>query len=386
MTFFRWKLYHYSLPLTEPLSLLGHEMRVRTGLILKLDGENGRNSVDKKIGEGEIAPLPGIHPETLSEAENQIQNYLSCKFHKASSSANLFGSVKFGLDMALRTMFLSSKDYEFNNSKQISDVGKKSEECGYNNSKFGISKQIIPVNGLAVGSGIELKLECEELRNHGFKAVKLKVGQLTILQDIERVRQARKILGDDIALRLDANRAWNWDEAIEFAESVKDFNIEYCEEPLIDNNKLEQLHQQTGMPLALDETLWHAPIPDPDFPATNISLSGIKVLILKPGILGGWENTKMWIEHAQKNGLHCVLSSCFESGMGLNWIAYMSNNLLLEQFPAGLDTSKWFEQDLIEPRFLLQNGNYIFPESWPLSKDIFLEKIADGTCEIGDLE
>jgi len=59
---------------------------------------------------------------------------------------------------------------------------------------------------------------------------------------------------------------------------------------------------------------------------------------------------------------------------------------LPEQFPSGLDTSKWFEQDLIEPRFLLQNGNYIFPESWPVSKDTFLGKIADGTCEIGDIK
>ena len=209
---------------------------------------------------------------------------------------------------------------------------------------------------------------------------------MNIFQDIERVRLARQVLGNEITLCLDANRAWDWDEALEFAEVMQDYDIEYCEEPLIDSNKLEQLHQQTGMPLALDETLWRTPPPKPDLPAVNISLSGISTLILKPGILGGWDNTKMWIEHAQKNGLHCVLSSCFESGMGLNWIAFMAKNLLSEHFPAGLDTSKWFEQDLIEPRFLLQNGNYVFPDSWPLSKETFLKIIADGTCEIGDLE
>jgi O-succinylbenzoate synthase len=246
--------------------------------------------------------------------------------------------------------------------------------------------QIFPVNGLAVGSGTVLEMECEELRNGGFKAVKLKVGRLTILQDIERVRLARKILGDEIPLRLDANRAWEWDDAVKFAEAVQDFNIEYCEEPLLDSNKLEQLHLQTGMPLALDETLWYAPTPKADAPAKHVSLSGIRALILKPGILGGWNNTKMWIEHAQKYGIHCVLSSCFESGLGLNWIAFMANELLSEQFPAGLDTSKWFEQDLIEPRFLIQNGNYVFPDSWPKSKDTFLEIISEGTCEIGDLD
>jgi len=379
MSLCRWKLFHYSLPLTEPLCLLGHEMHGRTGLILRLHDENDGTSVGDNYGDGEIAPLAGMHPETLSEAETQIRDYLSGNSLPVTCSAALFGSVNFGLDMALRTMFQNPNVSKFHSFKETAGNDPKP-------SKIDFKGQIFPVNGLAVGSGTVLEMECEELRNGGFKAVKLKVGRLTILQDIERVRLARKILGDEIALRLDANRAWEWEDALKFAEAVQDFNIEYCEEPLLDSNKLEKLHLQTGMPLALDETLWYAPTPKSDTPAKHVSLSGIRALILKPSILGGWNNTKMWIEHAQKNGIHCVLSSCFESGLGLNWIAFMANELLSEQFPAGLDTSKWFEQDLIEPRFLIQNGNYVFPDSWPKSKDTFLEIISEGTCEIGDLD
>ena len=66
MSLFRWKLFHYSLPLTEPLYLLGHEMHDRTGLILRLHDENDGTSVGDNYGDGEIAPLPGMHPETLS--------------------------------------------------------------------------------------------------------------------------------------------------------------------------------------------------------------------------------------------------------------------------------------------------------------------------------
>jgi len=379
MSLCRWKLFHYSLPLTEPLYLLGHEMHEQTGLILRLHDENDGTSVGDNYGDGEIAPLPGMHPETLSEAETQIRDYLSGNSLPVTCSAALFGSVNFGLDMALRTMFQNPNVSKFHSFKETAGNDPKP-------SKIDFKGQIFPVNGLAVGSGTVLEMECEELRNGGFKAVKLKVGRLTILQDIERVRLARKILGDEIALRLDANRAWEWEDALKFAEAVQDFNIEYCEEPLLDSNKLEKLHLQTGMPLALDETLWYAPTPKSDTPAKHVSLSGIRALILKPSILGGWNNTKMWIEHAQKNGIHCVLSSCFESGLGLNWIAFMANELLSEKFPAGLDTSKWFEQDLIEPRFLIQNGNYVFPDSWPKSKDTFLEIISEGTCEIGGLD
>jgi O-succinylbenzoate synthase len=379
MSLCRWKLFHYSLPLTEPLYLHGHEMHERTGLILQLHDGNDGTSVGDNYGEGEISPLPGMQPETLSEAENQIGDYLSRNCLPVTCSTSLFRSVNFGLDMALRTMSQSPNVSKFHSLKESAGNDPKP-------LKIDFTGQIFPVNGLAIGSETVLEMECEELLNGGFKAVKLKVGQLTILKDIERVRLARKILGDEIALRLDANRAWEWEDALKFAEAVQDFNIEYCEEPLLDCNKLEQLHLQTGMPLALDETLWYAPTPNSDAPAKHVSLSGIRALILKPGILGGWNNTKMWIEHAQKNGIHCVLSSCFESGLGLNWIAFMANELLSEQFPAGLDTSKWFEQDLIEPRFLIQNGNYVFTDSWPKSKDTFLEIISEGTCEIGDLD
>jgi o-succinylbenzoic acid (OSB) synthetase len=353
MSLCRWKLFRYSLPLTEPLYLLGHEMHERTGLILRLHDENDGTSVGDNYGEGEITPLTGMHPETLSEAETQIRDYLSGNSLPVTCSVALFGSVNFGLDMALRTMFQNPNVSKFHSLKETAGNDHKP-------SKIDFKGQIFPVNGLAVGSGTVLEMECEELRNGGFKAVKLKVGRLTILQDIERVRLARKILGNEIALRLDANRAWEWEDALKFAEAVQDFNIEYCEEPLLDSNKLEKLHLQSGMPLALDETLWYAPTPKSDTPAKHVSLSGIRALILKPSILGGWNNTKMWIEHAQKNGIHCVLSSCFESGLGLNWIAFMANELLSEKFTAGLDTSKWFEQDLIEPRFLIQNGNYVF--------------------------
>ena len=74
-----------------------------------------------------------------------------------------------------------------------------------------------------------------------------------------------------------------------------------------------------------------------------------------------------------------VISSSFESGLGLNWLAFMAANLLKQQIPAGLDTAKWFKQDLIDPPFTLTNGNYVFPESWPRANLKHLQKIADGS-------
>ncbi len=356
-----WELFRYFLPLKEPLRMLGQVLNERGGLILRLSVKSLESSAAEIFGEGEIAPLPGLHPESLLQAESQIREYLSVNSIPTPYSEALFGSVRFGLDMALRTLIQSLQESAGRN---------------YMSEENDIYKKKIPVNGLTSASGKKLELECEHLRDAGFKTIKIKVGRQTVLEDIERVKIARKIMGDDISLRLDANRAWEWEEALEFANTVKDFRIEYCEEPLREFQKLEELHQQTEMPLALDETLWGNPNP------LTLPKNGIRTLILKPGIIGACESTKLWTAYAEQNEMDVVLSSSFESGLGLHWLAFTSAKLLRKQPAAGLDTAKFFKHDLIDPAFKLTNGSYVFPATRPRANAKYLQKIAEGNSKI----
>ena len=361
MTSYRWELFRYTLQLKEPLRMLGQVLNERGGLILRFSEIYRRSSPVDIFGEGEITPLPGLHLESLSQAESQIREYLSANLKPTPHSETLFPSVRFGLDMALRTLVQSQQEALGRNYLSVE------------NGNF--IKQI-PVNGLTSATGKKLELECEQLQNAGFKTIKIKVGRQTVQEDIERVRSARKILTEGISLRLDANRAWEWEEALVFAHAVKDCRIEYCEEPLRDFQRLEELHQQTEIPLALDETLW--PNPNPH----SLAKKGIRTLILKPGIIGAWENTKLWIAYAQQNELDVVLSSSFESGLSLHWLAFTSAKLLSKQPAAGLDTAKCFSHDLIDPPFTLTNGNYVFPVTRPTADQKYLHKIAEGNSTI----
>ena len=221
--------------------------------------------------------------------------------------------------------------------------------------------------------GSEFEKECKQLLDQGFQAVKIKVGQLEIKEDLKRVKLARKILGDKIELRLDANRSWNWDQALNFLSSIKEDKIHYCEEPLRDITKIEKLYDETKIPLALDETIWEKSNPK------NLPKEGIKAYILKPCLLGGWYNTKLWIDFAEIEDIQVILSSSFETGLGLNWNAYLSANLIKKQLPSGLDTVKWFKHDIIDPPFEIKNGFYVFPDSWPEAKNNYLKFLDKGT-------
>ena len=133
-------------------------------------------------------------------------------------------------------------------------------------------------------------VECKQLSDEGFRTVKIKVGKLTIKEELKRVKLARKILGDEIDLRLDANRSWDWNEALNFFHAVKEYKIQFCEEPIKDITKIEKLHDQTKVSFALDESIWRNPNPE------SLPKIGIIAFILKPSILGGWNNTGMSYE------------------------------------------------------------------------------------------
>ncbi len=76
----------------------------------------------------------------------------------------------------------------------------------------------------------KLRTLCEQAVKDGWQHIKLKVGQ-SLEDDIRRCRIAREVIGDDIALMLDANQIWGVNEAIEHMQALAEFNPLWIEEP-----------------------------------------------------------------------------------------------------------------------------------------------------------
>jgi L-fuconate dehydratase len=64
----------------------------------------------------------------------------------------------------------------------------------------------------------------------GFRTIKLKVG-LDVNDDIRRCRIARSVIGDAIAMAVDANQRWDVGTAIEWLKPLAPFNLAWVEEP-----------------------------------------------------------------------------------------------------------------------------------------------------------
>jgi L-alanine-DL-glutamate epimerase-like enolase superfamily enzyme len=86
----------------------------------------------------------------------------------------------------------------------------------------------------------------------GFRCVKVKVG---IGDDAARVAAVRAAAGDAMAIRVDANGAWEGvDEAIANLRVLAPAGIELCEEPVHGVDAMRAVRARSPVPVAMDET------------------------------------------------------------------------------------------------------------------------------------
>ena len=101
----------------------------------------------------------------------------------------------------------------------------------------------------------ELQEEMELYMSWGIHAVKMKVGGLSMKEDALRVKAVRQVIGDNMTLMLDANCAYRFFEAIEFAKMVEEFHPYWFEEPVDadDYDGYRKVAAKTVIPIAAGE-------------------------------------------------------------------------------------------------------------------------------------
>ncbi len=85
----------------------------------------------------------------------------------------------------------------------------------------------------------------------GFNTVKLKVG---IGDDAGRVAAVRAAAGPDMRIRVDANGAWEPEEAIAVLRALAPAEIDACEEPCHGLEGIERVAAESLVPIAIDES------------------------------------------------------------------------------------------------------------------------------------
>ena len=117
---------------------------------------------------------------------------------------------------------------------------------------------------LAYCGGIDLNFSLPKLLqsirgyiNRGVIGVKIKVGQKNLINDIQRVKEVRKLIGPKTKLMVDANYSMTVKQAIEAAQAFKEFNILWFEEPTEPDDYFgyAKIAETSNVPIAMGENL-----------------------------------------------------------------------------------------------------------------------------------
>jgi L-alanine-DL-glutamate epimerase-like enolase superfamily enzyme len=101
-----------------------------------------------------------------------------------------------------------------------------------------------------------LAREMERYVGAGFTSVKIKVGGAPLPEDVARVKAARKAVGPDVRLALDANNAYgSVADAVRAAQAFEPYDIWWFEEPLAPDNipGHAEVAAATAIPVATGE-------------------------------------------------------------------------------------------------------------------------------------
>ena len=166
----------------------------------------------------------------------------------------------------------------------------------------------------------------------GFLVYKVKVG---VENDVEMVKAVREVT--DAKIRVDANAGWNAEEALDKINQLREYEIEFVEQPIDPKDKagLKKLKAESGVPIIIDEQL----MTSKDIPDFVECCDGINIKLAK---CGGIREAMRMIHTARAHGLKVMLGCMIESSLGIAAAAHLGSlvdfldldgNLLLSNDP-----------------------------------------------------
>jgi O-succinylbenzoate synthase len=158
----------------------------------------------------------------------------------------------------------------------------------------------IAVNALVPGPGFDADALA------GFGCVKVKVGYPG---DVDVVAEVRDAVGPAVALRVDANGAWDVETAVSSLGALARYDVELAEQPVGSIDDLARVRRRVPIRIAADESV--RSVAD----ARRVrTLAAADAIVLKVQPLGG---VRPALEVAEAAGLPAVPTSMMDTSVGI---------------------------------------------------------------------
>jgi o-succinylbenzoate synthase len=295
----RRSLARLSLPLREPFATSTGVVSAREIVLLKLEDDDGA------VGYGEAAPFPGYDDVTVEEVVAALLN----------------GDP--GPPQARTAEEMARLDLEAR--REGRPLGEPGAEAIAVNFTLGAG----PPDEVAERAGQGLL--------DGYACFKVKVG---LPDDAERVAAVRRAVGSWPAIRLDANGAWDADEAVAAIAELAAFDIQLVEQPCRTLEEMAEVRRQVGVPIAADES-----VATPADVRAAVAAGACDVVNVKLAPSGGFGAAREALREASQHGLATFLSSTLDGPWGIAAALQLAAAERV-QMACGLATLELFDAEL----------------------------------------
>jgi len=263
--------------------------------------------------------------------------------------------AKAGLEATLWDLFAKSKNISlsklFDGTKNKIDVG---VSIGIQNSENELIKKV------------------ESYLNDGYKRIKIKISPGN---DIQLIKAFRKVY-PDILLQVDANSSYEL-KHINIFKEMDEYKLLLIEQPLgyEDIYEHSKLQRELKTPICLDESIHSL-----DDTRAAIELDSCRIINIKPGRVGGFNESKLIHEYCTSNKIPVWCGGMLESGIG------RAGNIALSSLPnftlpGDISASKrYFKEDIVEPEFVVnKDGTMDVPTNPGIGVEMNLKKLEEVT-------
>lgn len=207
-------------------------------------------------------------------------------------------------------------------------------------------RRVVPVSALVPAvAPADGALVAAEAAARGITTVKVKVGDAL---EVDRVAAVREALGPGARIRLDANGAWDLDEAVERIERLARYGIELVEQPVARLDDLARLRRRVDVALAADEC-----VRSTEDARRLAALGAADAVVLKVQPLGG---VRAALAVAEAAGVPAIVSSLYETSIGLGAGLALAACLPELSFACGLGTAGLLGADVVLEPLLAEAG------------------------------
>ncbi len=297
------------------------------------------------LGWGECAPLAKLSIDDCADFEERLRYYLKELEQlenpwdfRSLPGIESYPSIEMGLEVALLDLENGGRKILF--SRSFVEEGAR-----------------IPINGLVwMGDKEFMRKQMQEKLEMGFSCIKMKIGAINFEEELALLAYLRKQFdASTLELRVDANGAFAEGEALERLKRLSEFELHSIEQPIRQGNweAMARLCEVTPLPIALDEELIGLEARAHKYAL----LSQIKpqYIILKPTLIGGFQQSGQWIEAAESLNIGWWMTSALEANIGLNAIAQFTASKKVS-LPQGLGTGQLFHNNIESPLTVSQGA------------------------------